>query len=118
MAEIAETKPVGLRTAAGTGWATAAFGCLLALGALALALTTISASDRGIAVAADILGVGLPVGLGLFQISRRPDDRFARILIGVGILWSVTILAESSNATLYSVGRLAVWIVEPVLVYL
>ena len=35
-----------------------------------------------------------------------------------GALWSLTVLAQSQDPTLYSVGRIAVWVVELGLVYL
>jgi signal transduction histidine kinase len=72
----------------------------------------------GLAVTAHVLAVVLPVGFGLFRLARRSDDRFARLLVATGVLWSLTILALSSDSTLYSLGRIAVWLAELALVYL
>jgi signal transduction histidine kinase len=71
-----------------------------------------------IAVTAHVLAVVLPVALGLFRLAHRSDDRFARLLVATGLLWSLTSLALSSDSTLYSLGRIAVWPAELALVYL
>src|SRR5207244_281328 len=65
-----------------------------------------------------LLGIALPVALGAARLARRRDDRFAWLLVGAGLLWSLVTLAESSNGTLYSIGRVDVWLIEPILVYL
>jgi signal transduction histidine kinase len=67
---------------------------------------------------ARLLGVAVPVGYGLYRLARVPTDRFARALVGAGAVWSLTTLAESSSSSLYSVGRVSVWLLEPVLVFL
>ena len=48
----------------------------------------------------------------------HPDDRFARLLIAAGALFSLTVLAQTGNSVLYSIGRVSVWLVIPVLLYL
>jgi signal transduction histidine kinase len=71
-----------------------------------------------IAVTAHVLAVALPVALGLLRLARRRDDRFARLLVATGLFWAFTALALSSDSTVYSLGRLAVWPAELALVYL
>jgi signal transduction histidine kinase len=93
-------------------------GCLLAAGAVSLLVVDPEAPDGALAVIVHALAVGLPVGLGAFRLARRPDDRFARLLIVAGLLWSTTILALSSDSTLYSFGRVGAWLIEPIVVYL
>jgi hypothetical protein len=40
------------------------------------------------------------------------------VLVAAGAAWFVTTLAESDDATMYSIGRAAGWVTEVVLVYL
>jgi signal transduction histidine kinase len=115
MPEIAESALAGRpRTRAEIGLA----GGLLTLGAVALVLFEAAPADRALTAVIHALGISLPIALGLFRLSRNRDDRFAWLLVGMGLLWSLTTLAESSDAVLYSIGRTAVWVVEAALVYL
>src|SRR3954453_7956303 len=115
MPEIAESTLAGRpRTRAEIGLA----GCLLTLGAVALVLIETAPRDQVAAALTHALGISLPIGLGLFRLSRSGTDRFAWLLVFIGLLWSLVTLAESSNEVLYSVGRSAVWGGEPALVYL
>src|SRR5919112_6253137 len=63
-------------------------------------------ADRSVSVVYAI-GVALPLGIGLGRPSARPEDRFARLLLGTGVLWALTALAHSDDSALYSLGRLA-----------
>src|SRR4051794_710208 len=77
--------------------------------AAAVAVTLASAAPgRETTAAAIIHGavVIVPVALGMAALARRRDDRFALLLVAAGLLWSTTALAESSDAVLYSLGRL------------
>src|SRR5215208_974266 len=114
MPEITETSRAGRRTAAGIGLV----GVLLAAGAVALVLNDGPRDHRAVNAIVHGLGIALPIGLGLFRLSRRGTDRFAWLLVGTGLLWSLITLAESSASVPYSVGRIAVWRVEPTLVIL
>jgi signal transduction histidine kinase len=62
--------------------------------------------------------VGVPIVVGIYAWHRRPDDRFGPLLVAVGFGWFLTTLAESGNSVVYSVGRVAGWLVELGLVYL
>ena len=88
----------------------------LCAGAVVLTLAEAPAGDRAWAAVTGALVIAAPVGVGLATLARR-QDRFAALLVR-GLLWSVTVLAESHDATLYSVGRIAAWIVDLVVVYL
>jgi signal transduction histidine kinase len=116
--ELAETTSIGRRTAAGLGFALVGAGCLLAAVAFVLDATDTPRHDRAVAVTAHVLCAALPIALGLFRLARRRDDRFALLLIGAGLAWSVVSFAQSSDPTLYSVGRVGVWIVEVMIAYL
>ena len=93
-------------------------GCLLTAGALFIGLYGAPPEDRAASAIVNALGVALPIGLGVFRLSRHRADRFAWFLVGTGLLWSLTTLSESGNSILYSTGRTATWVVEPAIVLL
>jgi signal transduction histidine kinase len=91
----------------------------LALTALAIVVTVtgdlsahpwLAAAGRGAIVA-------IPIAVGLYAWHRQPYSRFGRMLVAVGAGWSVTALAGSSDAVLYSTGRVAAWVVEVAFLY-
>src|SRR5436305_5653598 len=90
----------------------------LGLAAVGLAALAIPVGSNPAAATARVLAVAIPVAFGLFRLARDRSDRFALLLLGAGALLSVTTLGHSSNSTLYSVGRVSVWALEPVLVLL
>jgi signal transduction histidine kinase len=90
-------------------------------GALGLALTSlavvVTASESPsahpeLAAAARGATVAVPIAVGLYASAWYPYRRFGRMLVLIGAGWSLASLAESSDATLYSTGRVAAWIVE------
>jgi signal transduction histidine kinase len=85
---------------------------------MALIIRDAAPEDRVTSAVVHALGIALPIGLGLFRLSRRGDDRFAWLLVGAGVLWSLTSLAEADNSVLYSTGRVVGWLVDPALVLL
>ena len=89
----------------------------LCAGAVVLTLAEAPVGDRGWAAVTRALMIAAPMGVGLATLARR-QDRFAAMLVAAGALWSLTVLAESHDATPYSVGRIAAWVVEVVVVYL
>ena len=68
--------------------------------------------------AAHALVIAAPIAAGLYAVYRHPGARFGWLLVLAGFLWSPTILAESSDGVLYSVGRVWVWFAELLLIYL
>src|SRR4051794_31852603 len=84
---------------ASVGWLLAG-GVGIAAVALAIAATPRSAGPDAVLVRA--LGVAVPLGVGFARLGRRSTDRFALLLIGAGVLWSLTTLAEASDPTIYS----------------
>src|SRR3954470_19129444 len=114
---MTETTPAGHATAAGTGLA-ASLACALGLAAVAVTLATTGQDGSAPAVTADVLGVVLPMTLGLFRLGQRSDDRFARLLVGAGLLWAGATLAQSTDSTAYSIGRVGAWVFELAVVYL
>src|SRR4051794_9748110 len=97
-------------------WAAAVFA-LTGL-TFAVALTGAPSGNRLIAAIAHALLVIVSVGVGLLVLWRRPGDRFARWLVGCGLVWAATALVQSPDPLAYSVGRVAVWVAEGLLVYL
>src|SRR4051812_21337526 len=97
--------------------ALAAFG--LSGGAAALAASSpFDARYGGVAVAAHVLVIAAPVFAGLYAITRRRATRFGWLLVAAGFAWAPTALAESGNSLLYTLGRIDVWVVELMLIYL
>jgi signal transduction histidine kinase len=85
---------------------------------VAIALSGTASSSPGLVAAGRALMVGLPIGVGLYAWYRRPRERFGPLLVAVGFGWWLTTLAESGDEVLYSVGRVAAWVLEVGLVYL
>jgi signal transduction histidine kinase len=91
---------------------------LLCAGVVAIVLAGVPADERVIAAVAFGLVVAAPMIVGLAVWDMHPDDRFARLLLATGAMFSLTALAQTSNDVLYSIGRVSVWLVIPMLLYL
>jgi signal transduction histidine kinase len=98
--------------------AAAVGGALLCCISVAVTLSNADADHPGLAAAGRALMVAAPVAVGCYAWRRRPGERFGPLLIAAGFGWFLTTLAESDDATLYSIGRVAGWLVELELVYL
>jgi PAS domain S-box-containing protein len=64
------------------------------------------------------LVIAAPIAAGLYAVYVHPGARFGWLLILAGVLWSPTMLAESPDSVLYSIGRVWVWFAELLLIYL
>jgi signal transduction histidine kinase len=62
--------------------------------------------------------VGVPVAVGFFAVRFPRERRFGLMLIGAGLVWSLTALASSPDSLPYSVGRVVAWLIFPLLIYL
>ena len=72
-------------------------------------------AERGL-LEAVITGVPLVAGLALL---RSPGDRrFSVLLLGAGAAWSLSALGQTSDSLAYSTGRVAAWLIFPLLVFL
>jgi signal transduction histidine kinase len=101
----------------GVGRRAATAVALVAVG-LTAALALTSASRHPFLVAlARTAAVGVPIAVGLHARYRRHDDRFGLLLIALGAGTFVTTFAESSDELVYTVGRVAGWFFEVLLVY-
>jgi signal transduction histidine kinase len=85
---------------------------------VAFTLTEAASDDRAEVAIVHGLKVAVPAGVALAVLRRRSRDRFAWLLLATAVLGSTTTLAVSDDSILYSIGRVMVWLVEPVLVYL
>jgi signal transduction histidine kinase len=65
-----------------------------------------------------ILTVAAPIAVGVFALHRPPFERFGTLLVAAGFAWFLTTLANVDDPTLYSIGRVAYWGFEPLLIYL
>jgi signal transduction histidine kinase len=74
--------------------------------------------DTALIASLRALMVAVPIAVGCYAWNRRPNERFGPLLVVAGVLWFLTTLAEADSSVLYSVGRIAGWIVELQLVYL
>lgn len=96
----------------------------LSVAAFALAvittLITYAGNDPDHLGAAVVRGASvlLPTAVGLAIWTRLPYQRFGRLLAGAGVLAFMASLAGSSDELVYSVGRVATWLVEVALIYL
>jgi signal transduction histidine kinase len=105
-------RPLAGRT---TALSVALAGLTLATAAFALA-----AAPQGRTDAALLHGVmvAVPAVVAAAVLRRRPRDRFANLLLAATAVAALTVLSVSDDAVLYSTGRVAIWLLEPVLVYL
>jgi signal transduction histidine kinase len=65
-----------------------------------------------------VLTVAVPIAVALFALRRPPFERFGAHLLAAGVIWWLTTLANADDELLYSIGRTAQWVFEPVLLYL
>jgi signal transduction histidine kinase len=84
------------------------------------AIVTASGSSSDYAAleaTARALIVGVPIAVGLYARGHPASERFGTLLVVAGFGWFLVTLAGSSDARLYSTGRVADWVVEVLLVY-
>ena len=93
------------------------FAASAAVGAAAIAATGVTSHNVPIALGRAVI-VGVPLAVGLYTWCCRPEKRFGLLLAAVGAVLFVANLAESGNEVAYTIGRLAGWLVELLLVYL
>jgi signal transduction histidine kinase len=91
----------------------------LAASGVAAALTASGPESGNVALhaIARALTVATPIAVGLYARRHGATARFGGLLILAGFGWFLATLSESEDAWIYSVGRLAAWAVEILLVY-
>jgi signal transduction histidine kinase len=100
--------------------ARAAIAALLVMCAVTAAITVSGsvAEYVWLDACARVLMVGAPIAVGLYARRRPASRRFGDLLIAAGAGWFVASFASSDDPVLYSIGRVAGWVVEVGLVYL
>jgi signal transduction histidine kinase len=88
-----------------------------AIAVAAPAVFNAPAGTRRTAIPVFVIGIVILFGLGVSDLVRARDARFARVVVGAGVLWSFSALAASSEPALYSTGRVSYWLVGVALVY-
>jgi signal transduction histidine kinase len=93
-------------------------GCAVTVAAVTHVLLAAPAGTRGPALPVFVIGAVVVFGLGLADLARAQDSRFALALIFSGLLWSLSALSASTEPALYSLGRVNQWTVYLAIVYL
>jgi signal transduction histidine kinase len=83
--------------------------------AVALANTAAPHRDAHAAIAA--ITIAALLGVGLYAWWRGGQGRFGKVLFATGLCWFLASLSNSDVDLLYSVGRVAGWVFEVVLIY-
>ncbi len=96
----------------------AVLGAILAVAAVAIALTNTGAENPTFSGISNGATIAIFVGVGLFAWRREPDNGFGRLLLLAGFGWFFVSLGSADSSLLYSVGRVAAWVVEVLLIYL
>jgi signal transduction histidine kinase len=91
--------------------------CIATAAAAAAVLRTPGDAPK-LAVFVLLAGAAVVFVVGLSDLARMRDQRFAGALIAAGLLWAVSALAASREPALYSVGRVGQWFVDLAIVYL
>jgi signal transduction histidine kinase len=95
-------------------------GCVLttlAAGGAAAAIAAVGTHSDLAALARGVI-VAVPVAVGLGTAVRMENNRFGLLLAGLGGLMLLATFAESNDALTYTLGRVAGWLVELLLIYL
>ena len=97
--------------------ATGSAGLAACITAAAITAESVQGEGAALAGVARATMVAVPIAVGLYAWHQRPADPFGRLLVAVGFGWFLTTLAESGDELLYSVGRVAGWLVEIALIW-
>jgi signal transduction histidine kinase len=98
--------------------AAAAVGVGLCVAAVGLVATTAPEDERVTRALLQGLVVGVPLATGLYACARPSTARFGLALLAAGVVWSLSALGESTGSVAYSIGRLAAWLIIPIIAYL
>ena len=75
-------------------------------------------ADEGLVALARVCITAVPVAVALYSLARRTHQRFAVLLLVSALGWFVTTLAESDDEVVYTLGRLAGWLVQVLFLHL
>ncbi len=91
---------------------------LVTIGVVLSLLAGAPGGTRKVAIPIFLAGAAITFGVGLYDLARDRDLRYAHVLIAAGLIWSVSALAASPRAGPYTLGRVSQWFVELAVVYL
>jgi signal transduction histidine kinase len=94
--------------------AAAALGFVLTGLAVGAVVWSDQPGDHTVIALASGLAVAVPVAVGLWVWRAGEHARFGKLLVLWGLIDFVPVLSYSSEPELYSVGRIGVWLVQPV----
>jgi signal transduction histidine kinase len=86
--------------------------------AVAMVAAAAPATERFSRALLEALVIGVPVIAGLYATGSPRTRRFGILLIGAGLVWSLTALGETQQSLPYSIGRVGAWLIFPILTYL
>jgi signal transduction histidine kinase len=99
-------------------WRIALTGAVVVSAAVAAVLLDAPVGTRSLALPVFLIGAAVVFGVGVTDLARPHEPRFAAALIGAGLLWSLAALSVSSDPLLYSFGRVSQLLAHLALVYL
>jgi signal transduction histidine kinase len=91
---------------------------LLTAAVVAFTLREAASGQRVAAAVINGLVVGMPMAVALVTLSSDHRRRFGRMLCAAGAVFALTSLSQAHESLPYSVGRLSVWFVVPLLLLL
>ena len=92
----------------------AALGLVLTGLAVAAVVWSGQPGDHTVIALASGLAVAIPVAVGLAVWRAGEYVRFGKLLVAWGLVDFVPVLSYSSDPTAYSLGRIGVWLVQPI----
>jgi len=92
----------------------AALGLVLTVVAVGAVAWSDQPGDHIVIAFASALAVAVPVAVGLAVWRAGEYVRFGQLLVAWGLLDFIPVLSYSSDPGLYSLGRIGVWLVQPV----
>ncbi len=92
--------------------------CLGTTAAVVPVLVSAPEGTRRVALPVFLAGAAATLGVGLYDLARGLDIRFARALIAAGLVWSLSALTASTDSFPHSIGRVSQWLVQLAIIYL
>jgi signal transduction histidine kinase len=93
-------------------------GALLAATAAGVSLANADLDGRGFLATVGAGTIAVLIGVGLFAWQRQTSRRFGQLLVLAGFGSFLAALGASDDQLVYSIGRVAGWLFEVMLVYL
>jgi signal transduction histidine kinase len=93
-------------------------GLACAAAAFAIAAANEAGEHRFLSAASNGATIAIFVWVGLYAWRRDPENHFGRLLVIAGFGWFAVSIGSADSALLHSVGRVAAWVEEVLLIYL